>query len=254
MSVKISSWVWHDCPAIVNGVRIVGRELIVLLALADISDDNGRCVYGDKEERRQEVLAAKARLSVSTFRRVIRRLEESKVITIEKDGLMNLYKIQTDVEGDDETTTGQIDLLISADSAADDGTEMSDFDRYYRSTVTGHKDVNVKEIINQSSAPAQVNASPAKSDDSIPHRPTPADLPRRAGIDWTTVIVSCPLFTYVEPTVLESIGAEILGRSGAKVLDPTAYVTKALTNDPFEWQQQAFAMEANRAQRGGNDF
>jgi DNA-binding Lrp family transcriptional regulator len=256
MSVKVSAWVWHDCPSQINGVAIAGRELVVLLALADISDDDGRCTYGKEADRKQAALAAKTRLSESTFRRAIRRLEESTVITIDQVGLMNEYTINMASVQDPETPTGQSDLLVTPDSEAVDEDAIAQSDRYYRSTVTGHKDVNVKETYTQSSDATHVKAREEKSDDDQSHpRPTPAAIRhRKVGIDWPTVLRMVPAFTHFAPDDLHAIGAEILGRAKSAVVDETAYVARALHNDPFEWEQAAFALDAARTSRGGNPF
>jgi hypothetical protein len=245
MSVKVSAWVWHDCPSQINGVAIAGRELVVLLALADISDDDGRCVYGKEADRKQASLAAKTRLSESTFRRAIRRLEESTVVTVDQVGLMNEYTINMSSVQDPKTATGQSDLLVTPDSEPSQTGSDVQSDRYYRSTVTGHKDVDVKETYTQSSDATHVNPREEKSDDDQSHpRPTPAAIRhRKVGIDWETVLSIVPAFTHFPPDDLHAIGAEILARAASKVVDETA-----------EWEQQGYALDAARASRGGNPF
>lgn len=255
MSVRVSSWVWHECPTLVNGVAIAGRELVVLLALADISDDEGVCTYGAPSERKQGALAAKTRLSESTFRRTIRRLEEAKVVKVEKDGLMNEYRIQMDVVQD---ATGQSDLLVTPEIEPVDNSEMGNSDRYYRSAVTGHKDVIRKDLTTSSSS-THVKAREAKSDDDQnSSRPTPMAIRHhKAGIDWSTVLVKVPAFKYFAPDDLHTIGAEILERArraGTNVVDETSYVAQALFNDPFEWEKRARDADAARPSRGGNPF
>ncbi|MEV4735516.1 MULTISPECIES: helix-turn-helix domain-containing protein [unclassified Microbacterium] len=73
MSVKVSSWVWHGQEA--KGVT--GNELVLLLALADVADDRGRCRYIDDEgDMTYAVLAVKVRVSRSTLIRMIAKLRE----------------------------------------------------------------------------------------------------------------------------------------------------------------------------------
>lgn len=73
MSVKVSSWVWHSEEA--KGVA--GNELVLLLALADVADDKGRCRYIDDEgDLTYSVLAAKVRVSRSTVIRMVAKLRE----------------------------------------------------------------------------------------------------------------------------------------------------------------------------------
>jgi len=111
--------------------------------------------------------------------------------------------------------------------------------------------------INQSSKSASVTGAVDNSgdDDHSPHRPTPADVRRhKPGIDWTVVLERVPMFRDFAPDDLHAIGAEILNRASTTVVDETAFVGRSLENDPFEWQQAAFAVEAARAARGGNAF
>ena len=75
MSVKVSSWVWHE----VAGVN--GNELILLLALADVADDSGRCRFVDDESAlTYSALAEKGRVSKSTVIRIIAGLRERGLI------------------------------------------------------------------------------------------------------------------------------------------------------------------------------
>lgn len=76
MSVKVSSWVWHDATQEVNG-----NELILLLALADVADDFGRCRYVDEESAlTYDSLARKVRVDRRTIERLIPKLRERGLI------------------------------------------------------------------------------------------------------------------------------------------------------------------------------
>lgn len=76
MSTRVSSWVWHDAPK-----TVTGNDLIVLLALADVADDNGRCRYmTDDEGLTYRSLERKARVSKSTVIRTVARLREQGLI------------------------------------------------------------------------------------------------------------------------------------------------------------------------------
>lgn len=71
MSVKVSSWVWHGEET----AEISGNEMILLLALADVADDNGRCRFvTEDDDLTYGGLAKKARVDRSTAIRVIGRL------------------------------------------------------------------------------------------------------------------------------------------------------------------------------------
>lgn len=69
MSVKIMSWVWDHGPS-------DGTETLVLLALADFCDDEGRCYPSMRR------IAEKARMQERSARRVIRRLEDGGWISV----------------------------------------------------------------------------------------------------------------------------------------------------------------------------
>lgn len=118
------------------------------------------------------------------------------------------------------------------------------------------REPRLKEI-NQSSnsAPATGAVDNSGDDDQFIPRPNPSTIHHhKPGIDWAAVLRQCPPFTHFAPDDLHAIGAEILGRASSKVVDETAYVTRALQNDPFEWEQAGYALDAARAARGGNDF
>lgn len=256
MSVKASSWVWHESPresieTADGSVTIEGTELIVLLALADIADDNGNCVYGDSEDRKQVSLAKKARVSVSTFRRTTKQLEAAGILTVRKVGLVNLYTINLDwasISRDLElSTTGQDDRL------ANEALPVMG-DRYYRSAVTGHKDVIHKDL-----NPSSINATTERElsgDDDRGSHPSPARIPHpQRAIEWQRVLEGVsPIFSSFAPDDLHAIGAEIIARASSRVLDPTRFVAQALRNDPFEWQQRAFELDVARVEAGGNPF
>jgi hypothetical protein len=77
VSVKVSSWVWHETPE-----EVKGNRLIALLALADIADDDGFCRFAD--DTSQAALASKSRMAVSTFREVTDWLEEQGYLESER--------------------------------------------------------------------------------------------------------------------------------------------------------------------------
>ena len=77
MSVKVSSWVWHGEET----AEISGNEMILLLALADVADDNGRCRFvADDDDLTYPTLARKARVSTRTIIRMIASLRESGLL------------------------------------------------------------------------------------------------------------------------------------------------------------------------------
>lgn len=76
MSVRVSSWVWHDAPKTVSG-----NELILLLALADVADDNGRCRFMTEEDGlTYDGLARKVRVDRRTIERLIPKLRAQGLV------------------------------------------------------------------------------------------------------------------------------------------------------------------------------
>ncbi len=88
MSIKVMSHVWENS-------KQKGTALLLLLALADMADENGDC-YPSTER-----LAKKARVDVRSAQRTIKRLiEDGELIVFEKQGMpghtgqkTNLYRI-----------------------------------------------------------------------------------------------------------------------------------------------------------------
>ena len=101
MSIKVMSRVWQDA-------QVGGSELLVLLALADFSDDDGCNIYPSIR-----TLAAKVRLTTKQTRRIIHKLVQDELIEVVQDGgwrggrnFSNEYRIhlhnleRTDILGD----------------------------------------------------------------------------------------------------------------------------------------------------------
>ncbi|MFD4957117.1 helix-turn-helix domain-containing protein [Microbacterium sp. NPDC058389] len=71
MSVKVSSWVWHgeECA------DLAGNELVLMLALADVAGDEGRCRFLDDEsDLSYASLAEKVRVDRRTIIRLVAKL------------------------------------------------------------------------------------------------------------------------------------------------------------------------------------
>lgn len=84
MSIKVMSWVWDQGPD-------DQTELLVLLALADIADDAGKCWPS------VGTLAGRCRMSDRNVRRVIRKLEDGGWLATEQHpgrNRTNTYRIQ----------------------------------------------------------------------------------------------------------------------------------------------------------------
>ena len=81
MSVKVSSWVWHgdECKT------LMGNELVLMLSLADVADDNGRCRYiADDDDLTYDGLAKKVRVDRRTIERLIPKLRKQGLLTMQR--------------------------------------------------------------------------------------------------------------------------------------------------------------------------
>lgn len=81
MSIRVSTWVWHDTTA-------RGSDLLVLLALADIADDDGFCWP------KMSVLVERVRLDRATVQRRVKALIRGELVErVERPGTSNLYRV-----------------------------------------------------------------------------------------------------------------------------------------------------------------
>jgi hypothetical protein len=81
MSIKLMSWAFHDSPADLSPAQV-----LVLVALADASDDDGHVRYLAESARSQDALAAKTRMSRRTLQRALDVLEERELVRRVKGG------------------------------------------------------------------------------------------------------------------------------------------------------------------------
>jgi hypothetical protein len=106
MSVKVMTWVWERSP-------VAGNERLVLLAIADSAEDDGRNAWPSVA-----TLARKTRLDPRTVQRVIRRLQDSghlAVATAAGRGGANVYSVLMNPTG--AATADAVDN--AGDGAAD---------------------------------------------------------------------------------------------------------------------------------------
>lgn len=82
MSVRVSTWVWHETTA-------SGSDLLVLLALADSANDDGECWPG------VDVLVDKTRMSRATVFRRLDALEAAGLLERDRRGKRqtNVYRV-----------------------------------------------------------------------------------------------------------------------------------------------------------------
>lgn len=98
MSIRVMSLVWEHS-------KQQGSALLVLLAIADFADDDGYC-YPSVER-----LAHKSRMSVRNVRYILRQLEESGELVIERGGgrrRPNRYRVM--VQPAEEKTLQQVSV------------------------------------------------------------------------------------------------------------------------------------------------
>lgn len=106
-------WAHADCK---------GSELLILLALADFSDDNGENIYPS-----MKTLARKSRLSAPQARRVVQNLVKLDLIEIVEAGgwdrgrnRSNSYRIKL------ENLRGTPNLIVPPSRSRDHGTRADD--------------------------------------------------------------------------------------------------------------------------------
>lgn len=137
MSVKVSSWVWHgDETADLNG-----NEMILMLALADVAADDGRCIYlSDDEELTYAGLASKARVDRRTVIRLVGKLRERGLLeqTKGRKGQPNEFTIAVPWRSGDKLSP-QDSVTAGTDSVtagAGFGDKAGNHSSYRRTDVT----------------------------------------------------------------------------------------------------------------------
>lgn len=250
MSVKATNWAWHESPT-----EITGNHLLVLMALADIADDDGNCIYGPEHLRRQPALAEKARVSRRTFQRTIADLSDRfGVLEVESSGRANSYRLNL-------TVRRQSVVLVTPDSI---GVRLTPIDSIGVTrgasdapTVAHHKNVLTKDL-NQSSLGLPTEALALRADDEV----SSAD---RVSLLWRArrarskraldieVLNDAVLEVFVDVQGAENarrivylIALRILGKAakaGTDLVDPTRYVITAVRDEPEVWRKIAFGLE-----------
>lgn len=105
MSVHVTSWVWRNAP-------VAGNELLVLLALADISNDDGISWPSNG------LLAEKTRLSLATVKRMKQRLRERRLLVDDTSlGRSNVYRIVMDGVAQVEPLRAQVEPVAQIEPA-----------------------------------------------------------------------------------------------------------------------------------------
>lgn len=94
MSIKVMTWVWDHSP-------VAGTELLLLLAIADQANDDGRDAWPSTR-----TLARRTRLDERTVRRVLKRLADSGQLVVHSGGgrRSNHYEIPMSSKRDELST------------------------------------------------------------------------------------------------------------------------------------------------------
>lgn len=147
MSVKVSSWAWHEAPE-----SIKGNALLALLALADVADDAGRCVYFQSpSESSQQGLARKAKMSVATWRRAQDALVEAGVLEIGRDTQqsVNTYRVimTAQSERSESVTAHSERSQVSGQSAQSERSGVSE--------LSGHSSIGRSHVVNVPTKPSK---------------------------------------------------------------------------------------------------
>jgi hypothetical protein len=260
MSNKTEAWVWHD--AATENLNL--RDFVVLLALADIADDDGfvrfakRKPHGrrrddltaEEQERLgdQKALAKKAHMSIATFRRATHDLESLGLLEISRATAtaVNEYRVLM--------TTAQPDLWITPSTTAQsERSHRSPGERSHRSAVSDQRDV-INIQISQSSTEVTTEARevvPASTTDHDHDQPRPARgniFKRLLGgpqVDYPAI--SAEIRTRFPELrdeaglddVLDQLAGEILRKAPYRVEWPTAYVLRVLLDDQ-PWTDRLF--------------
>lgn len=237
MSLFALSWAF--------GLTLPPNEKIVLLALADCENDETlRC------DPSQAHLAAKASVSERTVREMLKALEERELITRHKQGSTvggrraDAYRLACRPPVDNSG--------LPADSA---GRVTGRFEGGYRQTAAGIYKPEEPEDIGQvpDVTTEPVDNSAAVSAGSDGPKPTPATTPRSLaalrGHAVSTPDVFASVGDYLAPTSLDDEGllrlaTEILDVAPTRVVNPTAYVVRAIRNPStrHEWIARAWVI------------
>lgn len=142
MSVKVSSWVWHGDET----ADLAGNEMILLLALADVAADDGRCVYlTEDDDLTYAGLATKARVDRRTVIRLVAKLRDRGLLqqTRGTRGQPNEFAIAVPWRKGDKLSP--VDSVTSATDSVTSATLFGDNDSTHSSYR--RKDVDVTPVV-----------------------------------------------------------------------------------------------------------
>lgn len=131
MSVKATSWVWQD----ERTQQLSGNRMVVMLALADIADDDGSVIYAKPGQRTQSALAEKCRVSRATLQRVIKSLEEDGLLIVERTDFRttNRYQLAMHQNEASVSTMPQNEATAASPSEASDASTVMHIEHVSRS-------------------------------------------------------------------------------------------------------------------------
>lgn len=108
MSVHVSSWVWKHS-------RASGNDLLVMVALADIANDEGMCWPSVK------FVATRCKISTDTVRRIVHRLRDDGEISIQEQRNANGHQASNIYYFDEYIVTLQTSILPGVGGTAVQG-------------------------------------------------------------------------------------------------------------------------------------
>lgn len=156
MSVKVSTWAWHDEAT--TGLKI--GPMLVLLALADIANDEGDVVFVShrKKDGEQAALARKCHMSVASFRRITAELAERGFLTISRESKTspNQYRVNVTAQFERSPVSGH----------------TAQVERSERSAVSAHRDVLRIDVTTADEGPSSKRGSRLSAE----WRPAPGEV------------------------------------------------------------------------------
>jgi len=239
MSLYAMSWAFS--------LTLPPNEKIVLLALADCENDETlRC------DPSQAHLAKKASLGERTVREMLKQLESRGLITRTKrggrgEGRQSDNYLLACRPVDNSRLTAE--SAVRATGKSEGG---------YRQTVAGISQTGIEPEIDQvpdvtTEPPVDKSAAGSAGDGpSAPAAPSPRSLASLRGHAVSTPDVFASVGRFLAPTGIDDDGllrlaAEILAVAPTRVVNPTAYVIRAIRNDNTreEWIARAWMIAAD---------
>ncbi len=138
MSLQVSAWVWRNTSS-----KIAGNHLVVLLALADVANDEGECIYlKGLQGGTLEGLATKCRVSRRTLIRIIQSLEDDGFLAVTrgKRHETNIYTVLMNQGCQSDTTEESRGVITDTEGCQTEHSVVP--------PVTPHSFINSINVVN----------------------------------------------------------------------------------------------------------